>query len=189
MQITGCEIGDLWLLVPDKHGDQRGFFSETFRADVFAAHEAIPLRLFLATIFSLDTASQTSWQRQSHATSGRRFLPITSQIRSDMAWLRSMKIAKATSIEEKPNQPKSSFAVTGLYFYDEQVVSMASNIRPSARGELEITDVNGVYLGRAVSCRSSEWDEGSPGWTQGPLTAFWKRLSSSLERRQGFRIA
>jgi glucose-1-phosphate thymidylyltransferase len=95
-----------------------------------------------------------------------------------------------TSIEEKPLQPKSSFAVTGLYFYDQQVSDIAANIRPSARGELEITDLNRVYLERGqlaveLMGRGFAWlDTGTPDSLMEAAD-----FVATLEKRQGFRIS
>ena len=129
-------------------------------------------------------------QRADQRTSGATVFAYAVQDPERYGVVEFDRAGRAVSLEEKPKQPKSRFAVTGLYFYDRDVVQLARTIKPSARGELEITDLNRLYLERGsldveTMSRGFAWLD--TGTHESMLDA--SQFIQTIERRQGLKVA
>jgi glucose-1-phosphate thymidylyltransferase len=135
----------------------------------------------------MGTDCQTSSRPPPGAVKAPPYSPIGCAIPSGMAWCSSTR--RALDIEEKPARPKSYFAVTGLYFYDNQVLDIAAALKPSARGELEITDINRTYLERGA-LRVEQLGRGVAWLDTGTHEALLQAsmFIEAIETRQGLKV-
>jgi len=141
--------------------------------NIFYGHDFVPL------LQAADQKTQGATVFAYHVTDPERYGVVAFD-----------KTGQASSIEEKPTHPKSNFAVTGLYFYDQQVVDIAKSIQPSARGELEITTVNETYL-KAGSLSVQMMQRGFAWLDTGTHDSLLdaSQFIATLERRQGLKVA
>lgn len=129
-------------------------------------------------------------QRAGKLTSGAEIFAYHVSNPQDFGVVEINEAGMATSIEEKPEKPRSSWAVTGLYFYDSDVVDIAKEVRPSRRGELEITSVNEVYLERSM-LRVNRLPRGTAWLDAGTFDGLIQaaQFVQTLEKRQGLKVA
>ena len=141
--------------------------------NIFYGHDFVPL------LQAADQKTQGATVFAYHVTDPERYGVVAFD-----------KTGQASSIEEKPTHPKSNFAVTGLYFYDQQVVDIAKSIQPSARGELEITTVNETYL-KSGSLSVQMMQRGFAWLDTGTHDSLLdaSQFIATLERRQGLKVA
>ena len=143
-----------------------------------------------ATMFSMAMDSAEYWKRSLRRESGATIFGYYVKDPTAYGVVEFDESGKAISIEEKPVKPKSSYAVPGLYFYDNEVVRIAAGIKPSSRGEMEITSVNNEYLARG-SLRVEKLGRGfawlDTGTPDGLLEA--SNFIETLQTRQGLYVA
>ncbi len=182
----GSEMGiDIqWAVQPSPDGLAQAFIiGESFL-------DGSPSTLILGDNIFYGTSLQKTLSDASRSEQGATVFAYRVNNPKDYGVIEFDEHHRAVSIEEKPDQPKSNFAVTGLYFYDERVVEIAKNTKPSDRGELEITSVNAAYLESGdlnveLLGRGSAWlDTGS---FETLLQA--GQFVQTLEKRQGLSIA